>query len=109
MIARSQRFDVRAAGSTAGRRPALCAAHPDPAPVATGFRQSRYNRLRTRESHVFRNIQGWDFIIILVVLLLLFGARKLPDLARSIGASAKEFRKGMEEGSTEDEEPPTEA
>ncbi len=58
---------------------------------------------------MFRNIQGWDFIIILVVLLLLFGARKLPDLARSIGASAKEFRKGMEEGSTEDEEPPTEA
>jgi sec-independent protein translocase protein TatA len=59
---------------------------------------------------VFRNIQGWDFIIILVVLLLLFGARKLPDLARSIGASAKEFRKGMEEGSAdEDEEPPSEA
>lgn len=58
---------------------------------------------------MFRNIQGWDFIIILVVLLLLFGARKLPDLARSIGASAKEFRKGMEEGAEEDEEPPTEA
>ncbi len=58
---------------------------------------------------MFRNIQGWDFIIILVVLLLLFGARKLPDLARSIGASAKEFRKGMEEGAGEDEEPSTEA
>ena len=53
---------------------------------------------------MFRNIQGWDFIIILVVLLLLFGARKLPDLARSIGASAKEFRKGLEEGATDDEE-----
>ncbi len=38
-----------------------------------------------------------------MVLLLLFGARKLPDLARSIGASAKEFRKGIEEGV--DEEP----
>ena len=53
---------------------------------------------------MFRNIQGWEFIIILVVLLLLFGARKLPDLARSIGASAKEFRKGMEEGSAEEDE-----
>lgn len=53
---------------------------------------------------MFRNVQGWEFIIILVVLLLLFGARKLPDLARSIGASAKEFRKGMEEGSEEEEE-----
>lgn len=59
----------------------------------------------TKESDtVFRNIQGWDFIIILVVLLLLFGARKLPDLARSIGASAKEFRKGLEEGADDDEE-----
>jgi sec-independent protein translocase protein TatA len=53
---------------------------------------------------VFRNIQGWDFIIILVVLLLLFGARKLPDLARSIGASAKEFRKGLDEGAADDED-----
>ncbi|HSF85478.1 MAG TPA: twin-arginine translocase TatA/TatE family subunit [Acidimicrobiia bacterium] len=57
---------------------------------------------------MFRNVQGWEFIIILVVLLLLFGARKLPDLARSIGASAKEFRKGMEEGADEDEESTTE-
>ncbi len=56
---------------------------------------------------MFRNIQGWDFIIILVVLLLLFGARKLPDLARSIGASAKEFRKGMEDGASEEEEEPS--
>ncbi len=48
-------------------------------------------------------LSGWELIIILVVLLLLFGARKLPDLARSIGASAKEFRKGIEDGM--DEEP----
>lgn len=47
-------------------------------------------------------LSGWELIIILVVLLLLFGARKLPDLARSIGASAKEFRKGIEEGVDEE-------
>lgn len=52
---------------------------------------------------MLRNIQGWDFVIILVVVMLLFGARKLPDLARSLGASAKEFRKGMDEGTDEDE------
>lgn len=40
--------------------------------------------------------------MILVVVLLLFGAAKLPQLARSIGASAKEFRKGVEEGVDED-------
>jgi len=44
-------------------------------------------------------IGGPELLIILVVLVLLFGAKKLPDLARSIGASAKEFRKGAEEGS----------
>jgi TatA/E family protein of Tat protein translocase len=43
--------------------------------------------------------RGQELIIILVVLVLLFGARKLPELARSLGASAKEFRKGVQEGS----------
>ncbi len=48
---------------------------------------------------------GWpELIIIVAVIVLLFGARKLPDLARSMGASAKEFRKGLEEGAAEDDE-----
>ena len=45
-----------------------------------------------------------ELIAIIVVIVLLFGARKLPDLARSMGASAKEFRKGLEEGAAEDDE-----
>ena len=52
---------------------------------------------------MFKNFNGWELIIVLVVVLLLFGARKLPDLARSIGASAKEFRKGLQDGVTEEE------
>ena len=51
-----------------------------------------------------RNIGGPEILIILVVVLLLFGAKKLPDLARSIGASAKEFKKGVEDGADEDED-----
>jgi sec-independent protein translocase protein TatA len=47
---------------------------------------------------VLSNLDGWEIIVILLIVLLLFGARKLPDLARSIGASAKEFRKGLDEG-----------
>lgn len=47
---------------------------------------------------MFRNIGAPELLIILVVVLLLFGAAKLPGLARSLGASTKEFRKGMEEG-----------
>lgn len=50
-----------------------------------------------------RNIGGPEVILILVVVLLIFGAAKLPQLARSLGASAKEFRKGVEEGVDEDE------
>ena len=45
-----------------------------------------------------RNIGGPELLVILVVVLLLFGAARLPSLARSIGASAKEFKKGVEEG-----------
>ncbi|MEX0592592.1 MAG: twin-arginine translocase TatA/TatE family subunit [Nitriliruptoraceae bacterium] len=36
---------------------------------------------------------GWELIVILFIILLLFGARKLPDLAGSMGKSIKEFRK----------------
>lgn len=42
-----------------------------------------------------------ELIIILVILVLLFGARKLPELARGLGASAKEFKKGLNEDKDE--------
>lgn len=38
-----------------------------------------------------------ELIIILVILLLLFGAKKLPELARSLGSSAGELKKGMDD------------
>ncbi len=47
--------------------------------------------------------------IIVLILLLLFGASKLPKLARSLGSSAREFRKGVEEGKVEDDANPGEA
>ncbi|MCB1246652.1 MAG: twin-arginine translocase TatA/TatE family subunit [Acidimicrobiia bacterium] len=53
---------------------------------------------------MFRNIGGPEILVILLVVLLLFGAAKLPQLARNLGASAKEFRKGMEEGLEDDPE-----
>ena len=41
----------------------------------------------------FRNL-GWpEILIILLFILLLFGAKKLPEIARSLGKSLKEFKK----------------
>jgi sec-independent protein translocase protein TatA len=40
---------------------------------------------------------GPELIIILFVILLLFGSKKLPELARSIGKSISEFKKGKDE------------
>ncbi|MCD4706774.1 MAG: twin-arginine translocase TatA/TatE family subunit [Candidatus Sabulitectum sp.] len=38
-----------------------------------------------------------ELILILVVLLLLFGAKRIPDIARSVGKSLNQFKKGMRE------------
>jgi len=54
---------------------------------------------------MFRNIGAGEILLILAVLILLFGAKKLPDLARSLGRSARELRKGME-GDDEDTKDP---
>jgi sec-independent protein translocase protein TatA len=51
---------------------------------------------------MFRQIGAGEMLLILAVLLLFFGARKLPDLARSLGKSARELRKGLA-GDDEDE------
>jgi len=50
-------------------------------------------------------LRGQEWIIVLLVVVLLFGARKLPELARSLGSSAREFRKGISEGAQEDAAP----
>jgi sec-independent protein translocase protein TatA len=38
----------------------------------------------------------WEIGLILVVILLLFGGRKLPELARSVGDAVKQFRKATD-------------
>jgi sec-independent protein translocase protein TatA len=51
-----------------------------------------------------------EWLVIAFVVVLLFGARKLPELARSMGSSVNEFKKGMSEGvKPEDEKPRSDA
>jgi sec-independent protein translocase protein TatA len=45
-----------------------------------------------------------ELIIILVIVLLLFGAKKLPEMARSMGKASKEFKQGMRDGAGEEGE-----
>ena len=50
---------------------------------------------------------GPELLIVAAVVLLLFGAKKLPDLARSLGRSSSEFKKGMHEGGVDEDEEET--
>ncbi len=45
-----------------------------------------------------QNIGPTQLLLVLVIILVLFGGKKLPDLARSLGRSLGEFKKGKEEG-----------
>ncbi len=43
-------------------------------------------------------LRGQELIIVAVVLLVLFGGAKLPQLARNVGRAQKEFKDGLAEG-----------
>jgi sec-independent protein translocase protein TatA len=45
----------------------------------------------------FMNLAGPDLIVILLIILVLFGAKKLPELARGMGSAIKEFQKAKDE------------
>ena len=46
-----------------------------------------------------------ELLVLLAIILLLFGSKKLPDLARSLGRSIAELKKGQQEGLTSEETP----
>ena len=45
------------------------------------------------------NLGGPELLIVLVVVLLIFGSKKVPELARSLGKAQKEFKDGLKEES----------
>jgi sec-independent protein translocase protein TatA len=52
---------------------------------------------------IFSNLTGWHFLIILLVVLLIFGATRLPALARSLGQSTKILREELKDGAKGDD------
>jgi TatA/E family protein of Tat protein translocase len=50
-----------------------------------------------------------ELLIILVIVLVLFGASRLPDLARSLGSSVSQFKKGIAEAGKDEAEPSAKA
>ncbi len=54
-------------------------------------------------------IQGWEWVIILVVVLLVFGVGRISKLGSELGKSVSSFRKGLREGQEELKEEETKA
>lgn len=47
------------------------------------------------------NIRGWEWIIILVIILLLFGGKKIPELMKGVGRGISSFRDGLNDAKKE--------
>ncbi|MFG6446115.1 twin-arginine translocase TatA/TatE family subunit [Microbacterium sp. P06] len=58
---------------------------------------------------MFHGLTGWHLLIVLAVILLLFGAAKLPALAKSMGQSARVFKGEMKAMKADELQPDTEA
>lgn len=46
---------------------------------------------------IFAWLNGWEVVAILAIVLIIFGAKKLPELARGLGQGIKEFKKSSRE------------
>ena len=47
------------------------------------------------------NLRGWEWIIIFLAILLLFGGKKIPELMRGLGKGVHSFKQGIEEAKDE--------
>lgn len=59
--------------------------------------EERQNENRVYMNAMFAMLNGWEVVAILAVVLILFGAKRLPELARGLGQGIKEFKKSSRE------------
>jgi sec-independent protein translocase protein TatA len=52
---------------------------------------------------MLRGLEGWHFIVLALVFILLFGAKKLPESARSLAKSLKIFKSEMKNNDKKEE------
>jgi sec-independent protein translocase protein TatA len=63
----------------------------------SGLRCRSNQRLREFVMPIFAEILGWEILVPVALIVILFGGSKIPQLARSLGQAKNEFAKGMSE------------
>jgi sec-independent protein translocase protein TatA len=58
------------------------------------------------EAMAFAGLGPGELVLIAAVVLLLFGAKRIPELMRSVGSGFRQFKRGVEEGLPEEEVEP---
>ncbi len=53
---------------------------------------------------MFRNLGTTEIIIIAVIILIIFGGKKIPELIRGIGQSIREYRRGLKDSRQDDQD-----
>lgn len=56
------------------------------------------------EAYIILAIGVWQIVVIVLLVLLLFGGRKIPELMRGVGQGMKEFKKATSDDSDDEEE-----
>lgn len=70
------------------------------APLLTpGGGLASFSRLFAMNTSMLGWLNGWEILVLVLLVLLLFGAKKLPELARGLGQGIKEFKKSTKDDS----------